>query len=161
MRLSALVLGLALTLTACGGGDAEPAPDQAAIFAETVDVELVVPAERNAMAYALERIEAPAGARVRLVIDNSETTSRAMVHNVVVLNSAAAMDRVGKDAAGAPGNIPDDPAILAYTPLAGPGETMAVVFEMPPPGRYPFICTFPGHFQFMQGVLVSTPPADA
>ena len=109
---------------------------------------------------AVERIEAPAGARVRLVMDNRETTSRAMVHNVVVVNSAAAMDRVGQAGASAPNNIPDDPAIVTYTPLAGPGEQTAVVFEMPPPGTYPFICTFPGHFQFMQGTLVSTPPAE-
>ena len=43
------------------------------------------------------------------------------------------------------------------TPLAGPGERMAVVFTMPPPGEYPFICTYPGHARFMQGTLVSTP----
>ena len=42
-------------------------------------------------------------------------------------------------------------------PLAGPGERMAVVFTMPPPGEYPFICTYPGHARFMQGTLVSTP----
>lgn len=160
-RLGALaVLSLLFVLAACGPGEQEITPDQAAVFAEPVDVELVVPAERNAMAYAVEQIEAPAGARVRLVMDNRETTSRAMVHNVVVVNSAAAMDRVGQAGASAPNNIPDDPAIVTYTPLAGPGEQTAVVFEMPPPGTYPFICTFPGHFQFMQGTLVSTPPAE-
>ncbi|MEM6326744.1 MAG: plastocyanin/azurin family copper-binding protein [Bacteroidota bacterium] len=160
-RFVPLVLLLALPLAACGGGEEpEDAPDSAAAFAETVDVELVVTAERNAMAFAVEQIEAPAGARVRLVMDNSETTSRAMVHNVVVLSSAAAIDRVGTAAAGAPQNIPDDPAILFYTPLAGPGEKTAVVFEMPPEGTYPFLCTFPGHHTFMQGALVSTPPAE-
>ena len=146
-------------LAACGGGEADLAPDQAAVFAEAVDAELVVPAEKNAMAYAVTRIEAPAGARVRIVMDNSVTTSRAMVHNVVVLASPEAVERVGLAAAGAPDNIPDDPAILTHTPLTGPGERSAVVFTMPPAGEYPYICTFPGHFQFMRGTLVSTPPA--
>ncbi|MEM1056095.1 MAG: plastocyanin/azurin family copper-binding protein [Bacteroidota bacterium] len=147
---------LFLPLVACGSSDQEAIPDQTAVFAESVDVELVVAAERNAMAFAVERIEAPAGARVRLVMDNTETTSRAMVHNIVVVNNETAIDRVGNAAVGAPQNVPDDPGIVAYTPLAGPGERVAVVFEMPPVGEYPFICTFPGHHQFMQGVLVST-----
>ncbi len=152
-----LFLTLAFSFAACGGGGpVEPSADQAALFAETVDLEIVVPAEKNAMAYALAEISAPAGARVRLVMDNSMTTSRAMIHNVVVLKSAGAIDRVGKAAAGVESNIPDDPAILAHTPLAGPGERQAVIFTMPPAGRYPFICTYPGHFQFMQGVLIST-----
>ncbi|WP_094547002.1 plastocyanin/azurin family copper-binding protein [Rubricoccus marinus] len=153
-----LLLTAFFAFSACGGGEVTPSPDQEAIFADTVDVELVVPAEKNAMAYAVGEISAPAGARVRLVMDNTETTSRAMIHNVVVLNTAAAIDRVGKAAAGAADNIPEDPAIVVNTPLAGPGERQAVVFTMPPPGRYPFICTYPGHFQYMQGVLVSTAP---
>ena len=153
-----LVLFLALPLAACGGGEPELDPDQSAVFAEEVDAELVVPSEKNAMAYAVGQIEAPAGARVRIVMDNSATTSRAMIHNVVVLASPEAVERVGLAAAGAPNNIPDDAAILAHTPLTGPGERMAVVFTMPPPGEYPFICTFPGHFQFMRGTLVSTAP---
>lgn len=153
------LLALAVVLAACGSEEpAEPSPDQAALFAQAVDVELVVGAEKNAMAYSVDEISAPAGATVRLVMDNVETTSRAMVHNVVILQTAAAIDRVGAAAAGADNNIPDDDAILAYTPLTGPGERTAVVFTMPPPGRYPFICTFPGHYQFMQGALVSTPP---
>jgi azurin len=110
------------------------------------------------MSFAVGEIVAPAGATVRLVIDNTETTSPAMVHNVVVVETERAIERVGQAAATAPDNIPDDDAILAYTPLARPGQRTAVVFTMPPPGRYPFICTYPGHFRFMQGTLVSTIP---
>ena len=156
-----LLLALALPLAACGSDDAEAGPDQSAVFARAVDAELVVPADKNAMAFSVGEISAPAGATVRLVMDNQATTSRAMIHNVVVLETAAAIDRVGQAAAGVVGNIPEDPAILAYTPLAGPGDRTAVVFTMPPPGRYPFICTYPGHYPFMQGVLVSTAPEGA
>ena len=111
------------------------------------------------MAYttATSRIEAVAGSTVRIVIDNTATTSPTMVHNVVVLRGASDVQRVGHAATGVANHIPTDPAILAATPLAGPGEKMAVVFTMPPAGEYPFICTYPGHFQFMQGTLVSTP----
>jgi len=131
--------------------------EQQAVFAETVDVELVVPVERNAMNYAVGTVTAPAGATVRLVIDNTETSSPAMIHNVVVVADEGAVDRVGRAGSGAPGAVPAGPGVLVATPLAGPGERAAVVFVMPPPGQYPFICTYPGHFQFMQGTLVSTP----
>ncbi|WP_095511095.1 plastocyanin/azurin family copper-binding protein [Rubrivirga marina] len=151
---------VAAALVWLGAGCAEPpgpSPEQQAIFAQEVDQELVVPAVRNAMSYAVGEVTAPAGATVRLVMDNSTTTSPAMVHNVVVVQSEAAVERVGREAAGAPDNIPEDEAILFYTPLARPGQRTAVVFTMPPPGRYPFLCTYPGHFRFMQGTLVSTP----
>ena len=149
------LLLLAVALASCAEPDS-PSPEQVALFEQPVDVELVVPAVKNAMRYAVTRVEAPAGATVRLVMDNATTTSPAMTHNVVVLRAASAVERVGLAAATVPDNIPDDAAILHYTPLAGPGERRAVVFTMPPPGEYPFICTWPGHWTSMQGVLVST-----
>jgi uncharacterized cupredoxin-like copper-binding protein len=41
-------------------------------------------------------------------------------------------------------------------PLAGPGETVQVFFTAPAkPGRYPFVCTFAGHYQLgMKGTLI-------
>ena len=153
--LAACLVALA-ALAGCAEPKA-PSPEQIALFQRPVDAELVVAAARNAMRYETVRIEAPEGATVRLVMDNATTTSPAMVHNVVVLETPDDIDRVGQAAARAPDNIPDDDAILVYTPLTGPGERTAVVFEMPPAGEYPFICTWPGHYTQMQGTLVSTP----
>lgn len=157
-RVLALTASL-LALSACGGGAGDAPAEDAAVFNESVDQELVVRAAKNAMRYEDTRIEAPAGSRVRIVMDNSTTTSPAMTHNVVVLRDGEqdTIFRVGGAAAGAPGNIPADPAILAYTPMAQPGGRTAVVLTMPPAGEYPFICTYPGHFTMMQGTLVSTP----
>ena len=157
VALAALAL---LAAALVGPGCAEPpvpSPEQQAVFAQDVDAEVVVVAARNAMRYETPVVEAPAGATVRLVMDNAETTSPAMVHNVVVVRTEAAVERVGRAARG--DELPDHPALVAATPLAGPGERTAVVFTMPPPGRYPFVCTYPGHWAFMQGTLVSTPPA--
>ena len=158
--MRALTVLLSVLLAACASEPAPPSPEQAALFAQPVDAELVVVPQKNTMAYTPEstRIEAPAGATVRLVLDNTETTSPTMVHNAVVLRGGAAdVQRVGRAATGVADHIPADPAILAATPLAGPGEKTAVVFTMPPAGTYPFICTYPGHYPFMQGTLVSTP----
>ena len=66
------------------------------------------------------QITVTAGQKVQLVFKN---TSSAMPHNVVVLNSADAIERVGIAAMSAQDYIPDDEAILAYTPLAMPGRS--------------------------------------
>jgi azurin len=46
--------------------------------------------------------------------------------------------------------------VLASTALAGPGETVEVTFKAPAvPGKYEYICSFPGHYAAgMKGVLV-------
>ncbi len=149
-----MILALAIITASCGDPP-PPSPEQVAIFAQDVDVELVVRAAPNAMRYESPTVEAPAGATVRLVMDNTETTSPAMVHNVVVVRFQPDVRRIGMAARG--DDLPDDPAVLTATPLAVPRTRTAVVFTMPPPGRYPFFCSYPGHWQTMQGTLVSTP----
>jgi len=150
-------VGVSLALAAAAGCGEPPAPspEQQAVFAQDVDAEVVVLAAPNALRYATPVVEAPAGATVRLVMDNTETTSPAMVHNVVVVRTEADVPRIGMAARG--DALPEDPAILAATPMAAPRTQTAVVFTMPPPGRYPFFCSYPGHWQNMQGTLVSTP----
>ncbi len=57
--------------------------------------------------------------------------------------------------AGRLGYIPKTDAILAYTGLTEPGTQATIFFKAPAkPGRYPFLCTFPGHWMVMNGELV-------
>jgi azurin len=36
-----------------------------------------------------------------------------------------------------------------------PQDQMSIYFDAPAkPGRYPFLCTFPGHWMVMNGVMV-------
>ncbi|TVQ02364.1 MAG: hypothetical protein EA359_11920 [Balneolaceae bacterium] len=34
-------------------------------------------------------------------------------------------------------------------------KCQTVTVTVPPPGSYPYICTYPGHFTMMQGRLIS------
>lgn len=45
--------------------------------------------------------------------------------------------------------------VIAFTPLAGAGETVQVSFKAPTvPGKYPYLCSFPGHYASgMKGTL--------
>jgi azurin len=47
------------------------------------------------------------------------------------------------------------PDVLHATPLVQPGKEAELVFTAPAvPGEYPLVCTFPGHWRVMRGMLV-------
>jgi azurin len=51
--------------------------------------------------------------------------------------------------------LPSSNAIVAFTFVIPPGGSHVTHFKAPAKaGRYPFLCTFPGHWQAMQGVLI-------
>ena len=50
--------------------------------------------------------------------------------------------------------IPKSDDVLAYTDVVEPGKPFRISFLAPKkPGRYPFLCTFPGHWMIMNGVM--------
>jgi sugar phosphate isomerase/epimerase len=85
-----------------------------------------------------------------------------MPHNWV-LAAAGERDRLGTMAdaiisdprAVARHYIPEGSPVLVHTPLVAAGGNCVIHFHAPSdPGRYPFLCTFPGHWRLMQGELV-------
>ena len=83
-----------------------------------------------------------------------------MPHNVVIVNPDKA-DEVGTAALelGLDGEalsyIPNSEEIIAHTNLVPPEEVESIYFMAPEkPGRYQYVCTFPGHHVIMRGVLV-------
>jgi azurin len=46
------------------------------------------------------------------------------------------------------------PDVLAATPMINPGGKYTLLVKVPNvPGDYPYICTFPGHWRIMKGIL--------
>jgi azurin len=76
------------------------------------------------------------------------------------LKSASVVDPFVSDAPQAATTDYIPPArkadMLAHTKLLGPKEKDSVTFQAPSePGRYPFLCSFPGHYQVgMKGELI-------
>ncbi|MCB1231770.1 MAG: HEAT repeat domain-containing protein [Verrucomicrobiae bacterium] len=100
-----------------------------------------------------------AGSAVELTFYNPDN----LYHNLVVVD-AGALDRVGlaadvlaADPKGLEKNyVPDVPGILHWTPqlTIGGARTHVLRFYAPEkPGDYPYICTFPGHWRAMRGVM--------
>ena len=113
------------------------------------------------MKYSVTTIRARAGEPLRLRLISTGTLPKiAMAHNVVVLKAGTDVAKFIE--AGVTSRATDfiapamQQAVIAKTPFAGPGETVQVFFTAPAkPGRYPFVCTFAGHFQAgMTGTLI-------
>ena len=108
----------------------------------------------NEMKYKNTRFEVKSGQKVSLTFKNTATTP-VMKHNVVILTDKNVINEVGTAAITAKNYLPDHPAILAATPIVEPGQKATIEFKAPSsPGEYAFICTYPGHYMMMQGIMV-------
>ena len=101
-----------------------------------------------------------AGQLVDLVVTNTDV----MPHNFILgaqgslQTIGAAADALMSSPAGAVQQfVPDLPEILASTRLLEPGQSVTIQFRAPgQAGAYPYVCTFPGHWRLMNGVLTVT-----
>lgn len=51
--------------------------------------------------------------------------------------------------------VPQTDDVLYYTDIVSPGSDFTIYFRAPQnPGRYPYLCTFPGHWMVMNGELI-------
>ena len=170
-RMSGILSGAESTPATASGADAaaadssrrsEEPPSSRSGSRPNREGVITISAVGNDLKYDLEAIQAEAGSELTIRFVN-EATSPMMTHNVVVVEDRAAIDPVGRAAMTAQENDYIPPAhadkILAHTPLAAPQETVEVTFTVPPPGEYPYICTFPGHYIAMQGTLTSVDPS--
>jgi azurin len=134
---------------------AEPTPPKPAQH-----VEIQITSVANTMAFDKTKLSVPAGAEVHLTMKNNATMAT-LPHNwVLVKPGTEASVAASGLKLGEPAGYFDvrDKNALVHTPMAKPGETTEVTFTAPAePGDYPYICTFPGHYMMMKGVLTVTP----
>ncbi len=184
MRSSrSILVALALTAAACGKAQAEkgqPAATTATAAAPTAPaetaakpepapepvapkpaqhVEIQIASVANTMTFDKKALSVPTGSEVHLVFTNKATMST-LPHNWVLVKpgTEASVAAAGLKL-GEPAGYMDvrDKDVLVHTPMAKPGETSEITFTAPEPGTYPYICTVPGHYMMMKGVLTVTP----
>ena len=119
---------------------------------------LTLKAAKNLM-FDRQEIHLPAGQAVKLTFENPDSVP----HNWALLKSGT-LQRVGEQCnrlisdpqAAAQHYIPSSSDILAHTNVVEPYAEHTIYFRVPSePGRYPYLCTFPGHWMVMNGVLVA------
>ncbi len=112
---------------------------------------------REAMKYDVREFVVKPGQTVEIVIENPD----AMQHNMVITKPGS-LEKVGragdammKDEKGAEKNyVPALAEVLFSTPLINPGQSYKLRFKAPSAvGDYPYVCTFPGHWSLMNGVM--------
>ena len=115
----------------------------------------------DSMMFDVKSFDASKGTDFKLTFKNvGKLPKIAMGHNLVVLKKGVSAIAFGQKvlAAGAsatnplPDSVKGD--VLAATKLLGPGETEILKFKIPnEPGSYEYVCTFPGHFAMMRGIM--------
>ena len=87
---------------------------------------------------------------------NGRFPAISMGHNFVLIKKDVDVNEYGLRAAGARDSdyIPEGNNEIAYTKMLGGGESDTITFEAPEPGKYVFICSFPGHYQLMMGEFI-------
>lgn len=119
---------------------------------------LRVQAVPHQMQFSPVELRVKAGQPVRIIFENPDL----MQHNLLIL-APGTIEEVGELAdqmATAPDGmakqyIPASRSVLHATPLVDPKARFELRFTAPTqPGRYPYVCTFPGHWRMMRGVLI-------
>jgi azurin len=146
-----------VALGAAGAGAAGAPASLPPAVVQAPDVVLRLGVVRGQMKFDTSELIATAGQLVEVVLVNGDE----MPHNFV-LGAMGSLDEIGLAAdkvATTPGGpalqyIPDIPQVLAASRLVDPGQTATIRFRAPAQaGTYPFVCTFPGHWRVMNGVL--------
>jgi putative heme-binding domain-containing protein len=106
------------------------------------------------MLYDLPEFWVEAGKPVAIVFQNNDL----MPHNMVIAipGALASVGEAAERMVGgeARGHIPETDEILWHTGLLKPGESERLTFVAPDdPGDRPYLCTYPGHWRVMNGVM--------
>lgn len=115
----------------------------------------------DTMQFSTKEFSVTAGEKVELEFKNiGKLPKIAMGHNLVILKEGVSALAFGSKVLQAGGNatnaLPESvkDEVLAHTKLLGPGESETITFDAPEkPGFYQFVCTFPGHYAMMRGIM--------
>ena len=97
------------------------------------------------------------GQKITLTLNHTGKMSKEIMgHNFVLLKKETNLNDFAQKAMLARENeyIPDGNETIAYTKMIGGGESDTITFTAPEKGSYTYICTFPGHYGLMRGVLI-------
>ncbi|MBC7419083.1 MAG: dehydrogenase, partial [Pedobacter sp.] len=109
------------------------------------------------MQYDKKLFTVKAGQVVTIDFENPD----GMQHNMLIIKPhslqkvGAAADAMLRDPKAAEKNYaPEIPEVLHAIKLLNPEESFQLTFTVPnEPGDYPFVCTFPGHWRGMNGIM--------
>lgn len=162
-----IIASMALALIyACGDSNSNKTSETTAASTETATpaeapktVEFTVNAVGNTMAdmaFDTKEIKVTAGSTVKVNLTN-QGTDASMLHNIVFVKQGSEKEVATEGINLKDQNYfnPQNANVIAGSAVAAPGATVTVEFTAPTEaGTYAYICTYPGHWMKMQGVLI-------
>ena len=129
----------------------KPTPDPRptkTLAPDEVRLEVDTAAEATVFKYAQTALEAPAGSKITLKLNNKTTAKDEVGHNWVLVQPGQEESVLANGLKA--GDSKDwlnskDPSVIAHTKLIEGDDSTSVTFKAPPPGTYTFLCTFPEH----------------
>ena len=133
-------------------GSAEESEEELAKTHQILKVKSTI----GTLQYDIKEFSVKAGQPVAIIYENPDQ----LQHNLIV-TTPGSYDRIGAEAdkmMAAPDGlarsyIPDVPEVLAKSKLLDPAQKAIIKFTPEKPGDYPYLCTFPGHWRLMHGVI--------
>ena len=130
----------------------EPSEPESTAFAVTIE-------SNDQMQFNMKELKVPVGEPVVLTLKHvGKMAKNVMGHNFVLLDQGVDFNEFATKASVAKDTdyIPEDASgIIVHTGLIGGGESETVEFTITEAGSYEFLCTFPGHYAMMRGVLIA------
>lgn len=130
----------------------EPSEPESTVFAVTIE-------SNDQMQFNMKELKVPVGKPVVLTLKHvGKMAKNVMGHNFVLLDQGVDFNEFATKASVAKDTdyIPEDATgIIVHTGLIGGGESETVEFTITEAGSYEFLCTFPGHYAMMRGVLIA------
>ena len=122
--------------------------------AQAPDTTIVIRASSGALEFVPAEIAVKQGTRVRIQFINAGI----LPHNIVFVRDDDDIDAMAAAAMREGGDyvpLAMKEKMLGYTRLASPAQTVEVIFVVPPPGQYTYVCLMSGHAGMMLGTLRS------
>lgn len=149
------ILFLLITLS-CGGNSTKTKVDSNNESSTPKEIKIILSSNDN-MLFDKQIIYASSRQKITLTLNhNGKLDKKIMGHNFVLLKAGVDVVDFATRALEARDNeyIPEGDEIIAYTKLIGGGESDTITFDAPTKGSYNYICSFPGHYGIMKGILV-------
>ncbi|MEQ8471500.1 MAG: ThuA domain-containing protein [Marinoscillum sp.] len=133
--------------------------------APTIGRQIEISVVKNQMKYDTESFTVKAGETVQITFENPDF----MQHNLLIIKPGtlekvgAAADALATSSDGVEKDyIPQISEVLFKTKLVDPNKSVTLTFTAPTEaGDYPFVCTFPGHWRIMNGIMKVVPADQA
>lgn len=125
--------------------------------------EITITTHTSELRFDKETFTVKAGQKVKLTLVNPEDSINLQPHNLLILEPGK-LEEIGAAANAELADpsflsdrhaVPTSNYVLHHTKLLIPGESETLEFVAPTlPGDYPFLCSYPGHWSVMHGIMV-------